>query len=87
VLDQPSPYAIYNIGNHSPVRLLDYIAILERALGKKAQLEMKPMQPGDVKATYADTRALAQAVGFAPSTPLELGLERFAQWFRAYHGG
>jgi UDP-glucuronate 4-epimerase len=87
VLDQPSPYAIYNIGNHAPVRLLDYIAILERALGKKAQLEMKPMQPGDVKATYADTRALAQAVGFAPSTPLELGLERFAQWFRAYHGG
>jgi UDP-glucuronate 4-epimerase len=86
VLDKPSPYAIYNIGNHSPVRLLDYIAILERALGKKAQLEMRPMQPGDVKATYADTRALQQAVGFAPATPLEAGLQRFAQWFRAYHG-
>jgi UDP-glucuronate 4-epimerase len=84
VLDKPSPYAIYNIGNHSPVRLLDYIAILERALGKKAQLEMRPMQPGDVKATYADTRALRQAVGYAPSTPLEVGLERFAQWFRSY---
>jgi UDP-glucuronate 4-epimerase len=69
------------------VRLLDYIAILERAFGKKARLEMKPMQPGDVKATYADTRALQKAVGFAPSTPLELGLERFAQWFRSYHGG
>jgi len=85
VLDKPSRYAIYNIGNHSPVRLLDYIAILERALGKKAQLEMRPMQPGDVKATYADTTALANAVGFAPSTPLETGLQHFAEWFRAYH--
>ena len=47
---------------------------------------MRPMQPGDVKATYADTRALQQAVGFAPATPLEAGLQRFAQWFRAYHG-
>ena len=86
VLDKPSRYAIYNIGNHAPVRLLDYISILERALGKKAQLEMRPMQPGDVKATFADTTALQQAVGFAPSTPLETGLERFAQWLRAYHG-
>jgi UDP-glucuronate 4-epimerase len=86
VLDKPSRYAIYNIGNHAPVRLLDYISILERALGKKAQLEMRPMQPGDVKATFADTTALQRAVGFAPSTPLETGLERFAQWLRAYHG-
>ena len=87
VLDKPAQYAIYNIGNHSPVPLLDYIATLERALGRKAQLEMKPMQPGDVKATYADTTALAKAVGFAPSTPLEVGLQRFAQWFRSYHAG
>jgi len=86
VLDKPAPYAIYNIGNHSPVRLLDYIALLEDALGKKAQLEMRPMQPGDVKATYADTTALQRAVAFAPSTPLAVGLKRFAQWFRAYHG-
>jgi UDP-glucuronate 4-epimerase len=85
VLDKPTPYAIYNIGNHTPVALLDYIATLERLLGKKATLEMQPMQPGDVKATYADTSALAAAVGFAPSTPLEVGLERFAQWFRAYY--
>ena len=84
VLDKPSPYAIYNIGNHSPVRLLDYIALLERVLDKKAQLDMRPMQPGDVRATYADTTALRQAVGFAPSTPLEVGLKRFAQWFRSY---
>lgn len=89
VLDCPappfSPYAIYNIGNHQPVNLLDYIAALERAFGKKATLEMKPMQPGDVKATYADTRALEQAVGFAPSTPLEVGLARFAAWFKTYY--
>ena len=85
VLDKPSPYAIYNIGNHKPVALLDYIATIERLVGKKATLDMQPMQPGDVKATYADTRALAAAVGFAPSTPLETGLQRFTQWFRSYY--
>ena len=86
VLDKPARYAVFNIGNHTPVRLLDYIATLERALGRKAELEMKPMQPGDVKATYADTSALAKHVGFAPATPLEVGLARFAAWFRQYHG-
>jgi UDP-glucuronate 4-epimerase len=86
VLDRPSRYAVYNIGNHQPVSLLDYIAELERALGRKATLEMKPMQPGDVKATYADTRALQQAVGFVPSTQLRDGLTRFATWFRDYFG-
>lgn len=86
VLDRPAPHAIYNIGNHAPVPLLDYIAALERALGRKAKLEMRPMQPGDVKATYADTAALRKAVGFAPSTPLETGLARFAEWFKAYYG-
>jgi UDP-glucuronate 4-epimerase len=86
VLDRPSRYAVYNIGNHQPVELLDYIAALGRALGKEPRLEMKPMQPGDVKATYADTSALQKAVGFAPSTPLEVGLARFAQWFRQYYG-
>ena len=85
VLDRPARYAIYNIGNHTPVALLEYIAILERVLGRKATLEMKPMQPGDVKETYADTRALHAAVGFAPSTPLESGLARFAEWFRSYY--
>jgi UDP-glucuronate 4-epimerase len=89
VLDRPPaatpPYALFNIGNHQPVRLLDYIAALERAFGKQARQEMRPMQPGDVKATYADTRALAQAVGFAPSTPLEQGLARFAEWYKDYY--
>jgi UDP-glucuronate 4-epimerase len=85
-LDRPSRYAVYNIGNHQPVALPDYIAALEAALGKKARLEMKPMQPGDVKATYADTTALRNAVGFAPSTPLATGLQRFAAWFKDYYG-
>ena len=86
VLDRPTRYAIYNIGNHQPVSLLDYIGELERALGRKATLEMRPMQPGDVKATYADTRALQQAVGFVPSTQLKDGLARFAAWLRNYYG-
>jgi UDP-glucuronate 4-epimerase len=86
VLARPAQYEIYNIGNHQPVGLLDYIRALERALGKKAKLKMKPMQPGDVKATYADTRALKRAVGFSPSTPLAAGLARFADWFRSYYG-
>ena len=85
VLDQPVRNAVYNIGNHQPVGLLDYIAALERAFGKEAKLEMKPMQPGDVKASFADTSALRAAVGFAPSTPLETGLQRFADWFRQYY--
>ena len=65
--------------------LLDYIALLEAALGRKAVKEMLPMQPGDVPATYADTRALQAAVGFAPATPLADGLARFAAWFKGYH--
>ena len=84
VLDKPSRYAVFNIGNHTPIALMDYIATLERALGRKAALEMKPMQPGDVKATYADTAALARHVGFKPATPLEVGIQRFAEWFKSW---
>jgi UDP-glucuronate 4-epimerase len=86
VLDRPQPYEVYNIGNHSPVALRDYISMLERALGRKAKLRMRPMQPGDIEATYADTKRLRTAVGFAPATPLQAGLERFAQWFTKYYG-
>jgi UDP-glucuronate 4-epimerase len=86
VLDRPARYAVFNIGNHQPVGLLDYIAAMERAFGKEAKLQLQPMQPGDVKATYADTSALRAAVGFAPSTPLDVGLARFAEWFVAYQG-
>jgi UDP-glucuronate 4-epimerase len=89
VLERPPqgtpPHRVLNVGNHQPVRLLDYIALLERALGRQAVKEMKPMQPGDVPATYADTRALEAATGFAPSTPLAEGLGRFADWFKRYY--
>jgi UDP-glucuronate 4-epimerase len=88
VLDLPPagtpPHRVLNVGNHQPVALLDYIALLEAALGKKAVMEMQPMQPGDVPATYADTRALQAAVGFSPATPLAAGLARFAAWFKDY---
>jgi len=90
VLGQPPSgaprYALFNIGNHQPVALPDYIAALEAALGKKALTELAPMQPGDVPVTYADTARLAQATGFAPSTPLEAGLAKFAAWFKSYYG-
>jgi UDP-glucuronate 4-epimerase len=89
VLDRPPagtpPYRVLNVGNHQPVALLEYIALLEAALGREAVKDMKPMQPGDVPATYADTRALQEAVGFAPATPLAEGLARFAEWFRRYY--
>ncbi len=81
-----APWRVYNIGNHQPVGLLDYIAALERALGREAIRQLEPMQPGDVRSTFADTRRLDGAVGFAPSTPLEEGLARFAQWFKRYYG-
>ena len=81
-----APWRVYNIGNHQPVGLLDYIAMLERVLGKQAIKELKPIQPGDVRSTYADTRLLAGAVGFSPKTPLEEGLARFAEWFKRYYG-
>jgi len=79
-----APYRIYNIGNRNPVNLLDFIALLERCLGHKAQIELLPMQPGDVVATFADTTALERAVGYAPHTSLRAGLERFVSWYRSY---
>ncbi len=81
----PAPYRLYNIGNHSPVKLLDFIALIEKALGCEAQKELLPMQPGDVPATYADVEALSQAVGFSPDTPLEKGISDFVQWYREYY--
>jgi UDP-glucuronate 4-epimerase len=80
-----APYRLYNIGNHSPVTLLDYIAAIEKALDKKTKLELVPLQPGDVEETYADVEALHAATGFQPSTPLEVGIERFVAWYRDYY--
>jgi UDP-glucuronate 4-epimerase len=81
-----APYRVYNIGNHNPVKLLDYIGVIEQAVGRKAELEMLPAQPGDVPETYADVAALKQAVGFEPSTPIEEGVKRFVAWYRDYYG-
>jgi UDP-glucuronate 4-epimerase len=80
-----APYRVYNIGNHSPVALLDYIAAIEKALGKKAKLELLPQQPGDVEETYAGVEALKEATGFQPATHLQEGIERFVAWYRDYY--
>jgi UDP-glucuronate 4-epimerase len=81
-----APHRIFNIGNAQPVPLLQFIALLEQALGRPAIRDLQPMQPGDVPATAADTTALAAWVGFRPSTPIEAGIARFAAWFRDFHG-
>lgn len=80
-----APYKIYNIGNNSPVRLMDFIQTLENLIGKKAKIEFLPMQPGDVKETYADITDLQKAAGFSPATPLEIGLGHFVNWYKKYH--
>ena len=89
VLERPPagdvPHAVYNIGNHDAVELDEFVGILERLLGRTARREPAPMQPGDVPATYASTDALRALTGFAPSTPLAVGLERFVEWYRGYY--
>lgn len=81
-----APHRIYNIGNNQPVALGEFIATIEDALGKKAEKEMHPMQPGDVLATWADIDDLQAAIGYSPSTPLAEGIEKFVSWYRRYHG-
>jgi UDP-glucuronate 4-epimerase len=81
-----APYRVYNIGNNRPVALLDMIATLERIIGKPAIKQFAPMQPGDVQATFADIDDIRADVGFEPSTSLDVGAERFVQWYREYHG-
>jgi UDP-glucuronate 4-epimerase len=80
-----APYKIYNIGNSSPVELMDAIRILEEIIGIKAKVNLLPMQPGDVLVTYADVEALCADAGFRPDTPLQVGLERFVNWYRSYY--
>ncbi len=80
-----APYRIFNIGNHQPTELGRFIEILEQACGRTAIKNYLPMQPGDVVDTYADVEDLQQAVDFAPSTPIEIGIERFVKWYREYH--
>ena len=81
-----APYRVYNIGNHRPVELLRYIELLEEKLGRKAERNLLPMQPGDVPDTCADVAALVRDTGYSPSTPIETGVGRFVDWYREYHG-
>jgi UDP-glucuronate 4-epimerase len=80
-----APYRVFNIGNHRPMPLLDYIACIEDALGMKAQKNLLPLQDGDVLDTFADVHALRDAVGFAPATDVATGVRRFVDWYRAYY--
>ncbi|HXZ53997.1 MAG TPA: NAD-dependent epimerase [Burkholderiales bacterium] len=80
-----APWRIFNIGNNRPVKLMRYIEVLEECLGKKARLELLPMQAGDVPATSADVSELERAVGYKPQTPIEVGVRRFAEWYQSYY--
>jgi UDP-glucuronate 4-epimerase len=93
VLDRPraataetAPHAVYNIGNNTPEPLMRMIAVLEAAVGVNARIDFEPMQPGDVQSTYADIDALTRDTGYRPTTPIDVGIPRFVDWFRAYHG-
>jgi len=79
-------YKIYNIGNNHPVDLMEFIAVVEKALDREAKKEFLDLQPGDVPATYADVDDLIKDVGFKPSTPIEVGIKRFVTWFKEYYG-
>ena len=80
-----APYRVYNIGNQRPVELMRYIEVLEECLGRKAQKNLLPLQPGDVRDTLADVESLARDVGYRPSTPVEEGVKRFVEWYRDYY--
>ena len=81
-----APYRVFNIGNAHPVPLLEFIAAIEAALGRKAQMLLLPLQEGDVPATHAAVEALERWVGFTPATPLDVGIPRFVAWYREYYG-
>jgi UDP-glucuronate 4-epimerase len=80
-----SPHAVYNIGNHRSEELMRMVGLIEQATGRKAEVEFQPMQPGDVKDTFADISAIQRDLGFEPTTSIDEGIPRFVEWFRAYH--
>jgi UDP-glucuronate 4-epimerase len=80
-----APFRVYNVACGQTVPLLRYIRVLEESLGRKAVLHMEPIQPGDVPDTRADVSAFAHDLGFTPSTPVEVGIPRFVEWYRSYH--
>lgn len=89
-LDRPAsgtpPHKIYNLGNHRSEKLTDFIAAIEQALQKKAIIQLEPMQPGDVQATYADIEISRHELGFSPETPMSAGIPRFVNWYKSYYG-
>lgn len=85
--DAERPHKLYNIGNNKPISLMDFIAEIEKATGKSADMVMEPMQPGDVEATCADISAIQKDYGYNPSTSLADGLSAFVDWFRAQQIG
>jgi UDP-glucuronate 4-epimerase len=89
-LDRPPsatpPHAIYNLGNHKSEKLTDFIAEIEKAMGRTAEKILEPIQPGDVPATYADIEASTRDLGFVPTTPIAVGIPKFVTWFSNYYG-
>ncbi len=81
-----APYRVYNIGNHRPVQLSRYIELIEQALGRTAEKRLLPLQPGDVPDTEADVDALMRDTGYSPQTPVEVGIQRFVDWYRGFYG-
>ena len=81
-----APWRVYNIGNNQPVVLLDYIAALEQAIGRKAEMELLPPQPGDLHDTFADVSELVQEFDYQPATPVTEGVQRFVDWYRGFYG-
>lgn len=80
-----APYKIYNIGNGKPVKLMDFIGVIEKTIGKDGEKIMMPIQPGDVKKTWADTRDLENDTGYRPTTPIEVGVRNFVEWYRGFY--
>jgi UDP-glucuronate 4-epimerase len=88
-LDRPAmgspPHRLYNLGNHRSEKLTDFIAEIEKSLGRRAKIALEPMQPGDVESTYADVEASQRELGFAPTTPIAVGIPKFVAWYRDYY--
>ena len=81
----PSPYKIYNIGNNNPVKLLDFIDAIESAISKKAKMNLMPIQPGDVPATWANVDDLIKDFGYKPNTPIQEGVNKFIGWYKNFY--
>ena len=80
-----APYRVYNIGCNKPVELMHFIELMEQAMGRQVEKNLLPMQPGDVPDTYADVDALVTDIGYSPQTTIEVGVERFVEWYKGYY--